>query len=306
MAYAHTVPTPESRPAGALAHLAGLVRSHPVPPPMLVLLGMVSTQLGAAVAKQLFTLAGPLGVTLLRLVIAAIFLLAVCRPSLRLSRRDLGLVLAFGAALAGMNLCFYSSMSRIPLGVAVTIGFLGPLVVSLAASRRWVDALWGLLAGAGVVLLGGVGGGSLDRLGLLLAAGIAVCWAGYVLLGAAVSQRLPGSHGLALAMAVAALCALPLGVTETGAALANPTLLGYAVLVAALSSVVPYTLELRALRRLPARVFAVLLSLEPALGALAGLAILGEWLSGPQALGVALVVAASIGATQPQAQRGET
>lgn len=297
MAYLHTAPNPEPGSAAALVRFTALVRGWPVPPPMLVLLGMLSTQVGAAVAKQLFGVAGPFGVTLLRLGFAALLLVAVCRPSLRLSRAELGLVLAFGTTLGAMNLCFYLTMSRIPLGVAVTIGFLGPLVVALAASRRWTDVVWALLAGGGVALLGGTGAG-LDRVGLLGACALAVLWGGYVVLGGALSRRLPGNRGLALAMLWAALCVAPLGVADAGGRLVVPWLLLVGVGVAALSSLVPYTLELKAMRELPPRLFAVLLSLEPAIAALAGLAILGEWLSLPQLAGIALVVTASVGATR--------
>ncbi|PZF90669.1 EamA family transporter [Micromonospora deserti] len=262
-----------------------------------MLLGMLSTQVGAAVAKQLFGSTSPGGTTTLRLGFAALILLALTRPGLRLGWRAAGLVGAFGLALALMNLAFYAALHRVPLGVAVTIGFAGPLLVSLAGSRRLTDVAWAVLAGGGVLLIGGFGGAGVDPVGLLLCAAIAAGWAGYVLLGKAVSERVPGTRGLALGMAVAALAVLPLGVAGSGGALLDPWTLALGVAVALLSSVLPYSAELSALRRMPARVFAVLLSLEPAIGALVGLLLLGEVLAGWQAVGVACVVGAALGAT---------
>ncbi|WP_233512681.1 EamA family transporter [Micromonospora deserti] len=285
-------------PAGHPARLtAALGRPRAVPPPLLMLLGMLSTQVGAAVAKQLFGSTSPGGTTTLRLGFAALILLALTRPGLRLGWRAAGLVGAFGLALALMNLAFYAALHRVPLGVAVTIGFAGPLLVSLAGSRRLTDVAWAVLAGGGVLLIGGFGGAGVDPVGLLLCAAIAAGWAGYVLLGKAVSERVPGTRGLALGMAVAALAVLPLGVAGSGGALLDPWTLALGVAVALLSSVLPYSAELSALRRMPARVFAVLLSLEPAIGALVGLLLLGEVLAGWQAVGVACVVGAALGAT---------
>ncbi|MDT0530116.1 EamA family transporter [Micromonospora sp. DSM 115977] len=288
-------PLPAGRPATRLSVALGQPRA--VPPPLLMLLGMLSTQVGAAVAKQLFGSTSAGGTTTLRLGFAALILLVLVRPGLRLGWRTAGLVGAFGLALAVMNLAFYAALHRVPLGVAVTIGFAGPLLVSLAGSRRLADVAWAALAGGGVLLISGLGGTGVDRLGLLCCVAVAVGWAGYVLLGKAVSARVPGSRGLALGMAVAALAVLPFGVAGSGTALLDPWTLALGAAVALLSSVLPYSAEMAALRRMPARVFAVLLSLEPAIGALVGLVLLGELLAWPQAAGVACVVGAALGAT---------
>ncbi|GAA4566025.1 DMT family transporter [Micromonospora coerulea] len=293
--YAHASRPLSLPPAARLA--AALGRPEAVPPPLLMLLGMVSTQVGAAVAKQLFASTSPGGTTTLRLGLGALVLLAATRPTLRLGWRAAGLVGAFGVAMAAMNLAFYAALHRVPLGVAVTVGFAGPLLVSLLGSRRLADALWAVLAGAGVLLLAGLGGVGMDAVGLLLCALIAVGWAGYVLLGKAMSGHVPGSRGLALGMAVGAVCVLPFGVASDGAELLDPRVVALGLGVALLSSVLPYSAELAALRRLPARVFAVLLSLEPAVAALVGALLLGELLAWPQLLGVACVVGAALGAT---------
>ncbi|MBO4208237.1 EamA family transporter [Micromonospora echinofusca] len=287
-----------TRPALSAPRLLTVVsRPDAVPPPLLMLLGMVSTQVGAAVAKQLFGSTGPGGTTTLRLGLGALVLLVMVRPALRLTRRALGLVVAFGVAMAVMNLTFYAALSRVPLGVAVTVGFAGPLLVSLVGSRRWTDVAWAVLAGTGVLLLAGLGGVPADPLGLLLCGLTAVGWAGYVLLGKAMSGHVDGSRGLALGMAVGALCVLPFGVLTDGAGLLDPRILVLGLGVALLSSVLPYSAELAALRRMPARVFAVLLSLEPAVAALVGALLLHELLAWSQVAGIGCVVGAALGAT---------
>lgn len=293
--YAHASRTPSTAPAARL--VAALGRPEAVPPPLLMLLGMVSTQVGAAVAKQLFAATSAGGTTTLRLGLGALVLLAVTRPARWPGWRAAGLIAAFGVAMAAMNLAFYAALQRVPLGVAVTVGFAGPLVVSLLGSRRVVDVLWAVLAGTGVLLLAGLGGIGVDPFGLLLCGLIAVGWAGYVLLGKAMSGHLPGTRGLALGMAVGAVCVLPFGVASGGAELLDLRTVALGLGVALLSSVLPYSAELAALRRMPARVFAVLLSLEPAVAALVGALLLGELLAWPQLAGVACVVGAALGAT---------
>ncbi|MEH1012490.1 EamA family transporter [Micromonospora sp. CPCC 206060] len=277
--------------------LTAVSRPDAVPPPLLMLLGMVSTQVGAAVAKQLFSATSPGGTTTLRLGLGALVLLVTARPALRLTWRALGLVVAFGVAMAVMNLTFYAALSRVPLGVAVTVGFAGPLVVSLLGSRRWSDVVWAVLAGTGVLLLAGLGGTRMDALGLLLCGLTAVGWAGYVLLGKAMSGHVDGGRGLALGMAVGALCVLPFGVVTDGAGLLDPRILLLGLGVALLSSVLPYSAELAALRRMPARVFAILLSLEPAVAALIGVVLLHELLAWSQVAGIGCVMGAALGAT---------
>jgi inner membrane transporter RhtA len=267
-----------------------------VPPAGQVLAGIVSVQIGAALAKQLFGTVGSTGTVALRLCFAALVLLAMWRPSLRLSRRAWAVVAAYGLVLGTMNVSFYLALERIPLGVTVTVTFLGPLAVALAGSRRWLDALWALMAAVGVVLLAG-GGGDLHLAGIGLALGTAACWAGYILLSVALGRHTSGGAGLALGMVIAAAVAAPIGIAEAGTALLAPWVLVAGLGVALLSSVIPYSLELEALRRMPPRVFGVLMSLEPAVAAVVGLVLLGEVLGLVEWVAVLLVVAASVGAT---------
>jgi inner membrane transporter RhtA len=268
-----------------------------LPSPVLVLGAIASVQLGAALAKLRFDRTGPVGMVTLRLAVGALVLLAVARPRLRgRGPGQLLPVLAFGAVLAGMNTSFYGAIDRIPIGVAVTIEFSGPLAVAVAGSRRLLDGVWVVLAAAGVVLLTRGGGGSLDPLGLGLAGVAGLGWACYILLSQRVGRGYPGVEGLALATAVAAVLVAPAGVAQAGGALTDWRVLLVGVGVGLLSAAIPYSLEIEALRRLPTRVFGVLMSLEPAVGALAGLVVLGEALRSHEVLAIALVCVASAGA----------
>ncbi|MEU5880698.1 EamA family transporter [Spirillospora sp. NPDC047279] len=274
-----------------------------VPPPALILLGILSVQVGAGMAKHLFDRIPPDGVVLLRLATSAIVLGFLSRKVLRTvlrdhSRRDLAVAAGFGLTLALMNYSIYQSFSRIPLGVAVTIEFLGPLAVAVAASRRVRDALWALLAGGGVVLL--ARGGDVDPVGIAFALLAGVCWAGYILFSAATGRSFAGSSGLAVASIVGTFAIMPVGVASSGSALLSPELLIIGLGVGLLSSVIPYSLELEALRRMPARVFGILMSLEPAVAALVGVLLLGEILSWRQWLAIGCVVVACVGATRGQ------
>ncbi|MGW3202791.1 EamA family transporter [Streptomyces sp. NPDC001135] len=271
----------------------------------LVLSGGISVQFGGALAVTLIPRAGAPGVVTLRLLAAAVVLLLVCRPRLRgHSRADWGTVIAFGVAMGAMNGLFYEAVARIPLGPAVTLEVLGPLTLSVLASRRAINALWAGLALLGVFLLGGGGFSNLDPTGVAFALGAGAMWAVYILFSARTGRRFPQADGLALAMAVAALLFLPIGMAAAGPRLLNPTTLALGSAVALLSSVLPYTLELLALRRLPASTFAILMSLEPALAATAGFLVLGQSLSLAEAGAIALVIAASIGAVRTQVGRG--
>ncbi|MFC1230917.1 MULTISPECIES: EamA family transporter [Streptomyces] len=271
----------------------------------LVLAGGISVQFGGALAVTLMPRAGALGVVTLRLLVAAVVLLLVCRPRLRgHSRADWTTVIVFGIAMAGMNGLFYQSVARIPLGTAVTLEVLGPLALSVLASRRAINFLWAGLALAGVVLLGGGSFGSLDPLGVAFALGAGVMWAAYIVFSARTGRRFPQADGLALAMGVAALLFLPLGIVESGTKLLEPTTLALGAAVAVLSSVLPYTLELLALRRLPASTFAILMSLEPAIAAAAGFLVLSQALTLTESAAIALVIAASMGAVRTQVGRG--
>ncbi|MFV0129327.1 EamA family transporter [Streptomyces sp. HMX112] len=290
-------------PEAAAAHpRAAVGRRVALGPVALVVAGGLSVQFGAAVAVLLMPRAGALGVVTLRLVLAAVVLLAVCRPKVRgYSRADWGTVLAFGAAMAGMNILFYQAVDRIPLGAAVTLEVLGPLVLSVAVSRRPVSFVWAGLALAGVVLLSGGGFDRLDPLGAVFALSAGAMWAAYIVFSARTGRRFPQADGLALAMAVGAVISLPLGLAEAGSRLLVPSTVALGLAVALMSSVLPYTLELLALRRLPAPTFAVLMSLEPAIAATAGFLVLSQALAVTDALAIALVVAASMGAVRSQA-----
>ncbi|MFD3734399.1 DMT family transporter [Streptomyces sp. NPDC058632] len=301
--------TPAAVPGAAPGHApqaSGAPRGRgSLGPVGLVLAGGISVQFGGALAVTLMPRAGALGVVTLRLLVAAVVLLVVCRPRLRgHSRADWTTVIAFGVALAGMNGLFYQAVARIPLGTAVTLEVLGPLALSVLASRRAINLLWAGLALAGVVLLGGGGFDGLDPLGVAFALGAGVMWAAYIIFSARTGRRFPRADGLALAMAVAAVLFLPLGIAESGTKLLDPTVLALGAAVAMLSSVLPYTLELLALRRLPASTFAVLMSLEPAIAAAAGFLVLSQVLTLTEAAAIALVVAASMGAVRTQVGRG--
>ena len=269
-----------------------------VPPAAYVVVGIVSAQVGSAVAKYLFAALGPAATVSLRTAFAALVLLLVWRPHLRgRSRADLLAALALGLTLAGLSLSFYAALERIPLGVAMTLEFAGPLGIALVGSRRRLDLLWGVLAVAGILVLSPIGG-TVDPLGAALALLGGAFWAAYILLSARIGRTIPGGGGLALAMAVAAIITLPFGVAAGERLAADPRLLLVALGVGLLSSVVPFSLELEALRRIPVQVFGVLMSLEPAIAALVGLVLLGEVLGLREMAAIGLVVTASVGATK--------
>jgi inner membrane transporter RhtA len=256
----------------------------------LVVAAVSSLQFGAGFAVTLFDELGPAGAAFLRLAIAAVVLVAIWRPR---PHGRLGLAAAFGVTLGLMNLCIYEAMDRIPLGIAVTIEFWGPLAVAVFGSRRMLDLLWVALAAAGIVLLADPGG-SLDTAGVAFAFAAGGLWVGYILLSVRVGAVYPGGTGLAIAMVFGALVTLPFG---AGTDLLAPEMLAAGAVVALASSVIPYSFELEALRRLPARVFGVLMSLEPAVAAVAGLVVLGQALALDEWAAIALVVVASAGAT---------
>jgi inner membrane transporter RhtA len=302
------------KPVRALASLPGSL-----PPASLLLVGMITIQLGAALAKDLFGALGPTGVVFLRLGFAALALLVVWRPWRSLARRGAAsrtgvsasasdarrsayvTVVLFGLVLALMNVTFYTALTRIPLGVAVTVEFVGPLGVAVAGSRRALDVLWVVLAAGGIVLLaplGVLGAGQLDLLGLLLALGAGACWGMSIPLTARVGRAFSGGTGLSLAMTVGALVILPVGVVGAGGALLNPTLLLLGAGVALLSTLIPYSLEIAALRRMSTSAFGVFMSLEPAIAALVGWVVLREVLELRAIIALVLVTTAAIGATR--------
>jgi inner membrane transporter RhtA len=239
---------------------------------------------------------GPGGTVLIRIGFAALLLLAIWRPRLRLppeARRD---VLLLGITLAAMNTSFYFALDRIPLGIAVTLEFVGPLTVAIAGSRRRLDLLWVGLAAGGLVLLSPVPGSDLDALGVLLALVAGSFWGVYIVLTARVGRALPGGGGLAIAMAIAALASIPIGLADAGGDLLDAELLAVGFLVAVLSSALPYSVELEALRRLPESTFGVLMSLEPAVAATVGFVGLDQGLAAREVVAIALVLTASAGA----------
>ncbi|MGH2925691.1 MAG: EamA family transporter [Solirubrobacterales bacterium] len=263
----------------------------------LVIGAVASVQLGSALATTLFGELGPSGAVLLRTGFAAVILLAVWRPAVpRRLTGPLRDAVLLGLVMAGMNLSFYAALDRIPLGIAVTLEFTGPFAVAVAGSRRPADLLWVALAAGGILLLAPGLEGALDLLGAgfaLLAGGF---WAAYIVLAARVGQGYAGGRGLAMAMAVATVALIPAGVIGGGVELLRPGLLAIGIAVAVLSSAIPYSLELEALRRLPRATFGVLMSLEPGVAALVGLVALGQGLSTREAIAIALVVMASAGA----------
>lgn len=278
--------------------VAGAMGRPPVHPVVLVLLAVVSVQFGGALAVTLLPLVGVLGSVALRLTLSALVLWVFVRPRLRgRSREDWLVVALFAAALTLMNLTFYASLTRLPIGVAVTIEFLGPLALAAVTSRRAQD-----LAAVGAALVGvflisealTTPWSELDLVGIGLAAGAGACWAAYIVLSRRTGAHFGGLDGIAICLALGALVTLPLGLATAGAALFTPEALLRGLGIALLSSAIPYSLELMALRHLSAGTFGVLLSLEPAAAALAGLVVLGQVLQSWQLVGMGLVVVASI------------
>ncbi|HGY9625125.1 threonine/homoserine exporter RhtA [Pseudomonas juntendi] len=265
----------------------------------LLLIAMASIQSGASLAKSMFPAVGAQGTTALRLVFASIIMLLLLRPwRARMDAATLRSVVIYGLALGGMNLLFYMSVRTVPLGIAVALEFTGPLAVAILGSRRVVDFLWIGLAIIGLLLLIPVGqsGQAVDLVGAAYALGAGVCWALYILYG----QRAGAEHGIqtaALGVLVAALFVAPIGIAHAGSALLAPALIPVALGVAVLSTALPYSLEMVALTRMPARTFGTLMSIEPVFAALSGLLFLGEVLSLSQWLAILAIITASVGAT---------
>lgn len=274
-----------------------------VPAPLYALGAIASVQLGATVARHLFDVLGATGTVFLRVGFGACILLAIARPRWpRFESRQWRAIVLFGLVIAGMNLCFYQAIARIPLGIAVTIEFIGPLGVAIAGSRKALDFVWAIMAAAGVAMLS-IGGGNVTQLGALLALGAAAGWAAYIVLSQRVGRLVPGPDGLAVALSVGALALLPFGIAAGGRRLLDFRNLGIGLVVAVLSSAVPFSLEFAALRRLSSQVFGILMSLEPAMGAAAGYLFLGQRLSLRDLIGIGLVMVASAGATRTAAGR---
>jgi inner membrane transporter RhtA len=319
---------PSASDRAAAARTAPLDQDRPgkdllgrVPPPVLLGTGILSVQVGAGLAARLFGTVTAAGLTGLRLWTATLLLAAFgVRPAIRAVRgvvadrawRDAAVVAAFGITLAIMNFSIYQAFARIPLGIAVTIEFLGPLAVAVASSRRLIDAAWVVLAGIGVTLLGTAGvsvarlGGAsrvagasasvTELTGVLFALTAAAAWACYILLAAATGRRFGGSSGLVIAMAIASVVIAPVAVISAGRALLKPAVLLAGLAIGLLSSVIPYRFELETLRRVPPRVFGIWMSLEPAVAALVGVVLLSQALSATQWIAIGCVIVASAGA----------
>ncbi len=269
-----------------------------VPPPGLVLIAIIAIQLGAALAVTLFPVIGPIGMSALRVGLSALILLAVTRPAMRREFRNHGrLLVLFGCVMAAMNACFYEAIARLPLGIAVTIDFMGPLAVALATSRRLRDFAWIALAAAGIALLTPDIGGTLDPVGVMFAVGAAAGWASFIVLSRRVGAAIHGTSGLALSMFVAAVLLIPFGIADGGLMAMTPALILPVLGVALLSTAAPYALEYEALKRLPPRTYGVLVTLEPGVAVCVGAAVLGDVIGGRAIAAVILVSTAAIGAT---------
>lgn len=269
-----------------------------VPPPLLLVTSVISIQLGAAVAVNLFPALGSVGTTFLRLAFAAALLLVATRPAIHESlRRHPVPLLAYGAILATMNLAFYGSIDRIPLGIAVAIEFVGPLGLAAITSRRPIDFAWIGLAALGILLLTPEVGASLDPLGVALAGVAGLCWASFTVMSQRIGRWLHGNSGLAIGMAVAALATLPVQVAVGGIERLDVGLLGAAIAVAVLSTALPLTLEFEALKRMTARMYGVLVTLEPVVAAGIGAVLLGQAMGLEGGLAVACVTVAALGVT---------
>jgi inner membrane transporter RhtA len=266
-------------------------------PILLLIIAMSSIQGGAALAKGLFPLIGAEGVSALRLSLGALILCLVMRPwRKRFNRAGLPSLLGYGASLGVMNLLFYMSLKTVPLGIAVALEFTGPLVLAMASSRRVIDFVWIALAVLGLALLlpADAGDTPLDPLGAAFALSAGVCWALYIIFGQRAGAE-HGAHTVTLGALMAAIIVFPVGVYEAGSSLFHLSILPVAVAVAILSTALPYSLEMYALTRLPARTFSTLMSMEPAIAALSGLIFLQEKLSHTQWLAIGAIIVAALG-----------
>ena len=269
----------------------------PYPAVAMVIIAILSVQLGSALATDLCDELGVGGVVFMRALVSAIVLMIIWRPNLRIRREDIPVTLMFGVALAGMNLAFYESIDRIPLGTAVTIEFIGPLSVALITSHRRKDLIWVAMAATGILLLtGGIGGDDLDVAGILLAVLAGALWGSYIVLGKRMGEKYVGGQGLAIAMVVSTVLTLPFAFSGGMSELAQPEVLGLIVFVGILSSAFPFSLEMEAMRRLPSNVFGVFMSLEPAIAAMIGFLVLDQGVTPRELVAIALVDTASAGA----------
>ena len=269
-----------------------------IPPIPAVLLAIISVQGGAAIAKGIFPVLGPLATSSLRIVLSAIILAVFNRPNLRnLSNAQWKAVALYGLTLGAMNIVFYLAIERIPLGLGVTLEFIGPLVLAITGSKRVLDFLWVLMAAAGIVLIAPWSSNGLDLMGVLLALLAGAFWAGYIVMGGRISKIMDAGAAVTIGMMFASVLVIPFALADGILVNIKPGLFLSGLALALLSSAIPFTLEMNALRKIPAKTFSILMSLEPAAAALSGLIFLHEYLSIYEWLAVALVVMASAGAT---------
>jgi inner membrane transporter RhtA len=269
-----------------------------IPPLPAVLLAIISVQSGAAIAKGLFPAIGAAGTASLRIGISALILFAVYRPNLKkITIEQWKLVTPYGLSLGAMNLIFYLSIERIPIGLAVTLEFIGPLLVAVLGSKRTIDFFWVLLAAAGIVLIAPWSNNGLDILGVVFALLAGALWAAYIILGGKISKIMKGGDAVTIGMLFASILIVPFGILGNGLINLTPQLLGLGVALALLSSAIPFTLEMKALGQLPARTFSILMSLEPAAASICAFLFLQEYLTFNEILAVIFVIIASAGST---------
>jgi inner membrane transporter RhtA len=269
-----------------------------IPPIPAVLFAILSVQSGAAIAKSLFPAIGAAGTASLRIGISAIILCAVYRPNLfKITAKQWKVVIPYGLCLGAMNLIFYMAIERIPIGLAVTLEFIGPLLVAVFGSKRFIDYLWVLLAAAGIVLIAPWTNNGINVLGVLFALLAGAFWAFYIVLGGKVSKIMKDGEAVATGMLFASLLIVPFGIMGNGFSNLTPTFLSLGVALALLSSAIPFTLEMKALGQLPARTFSILMSLEPAAASICALIFLQEYLALNEVVAVIFVIVASVGST---------
>jgi inner membrane transporter RhtA len=277
-----------------------------IPPIPAVLFAIISVQSGAAIAKGLFPIIGASGTASLRIAISALILLAVYKPNLfKITSEQWKFVIPYGLSLGAMNLIFYLAIERIPIGLAVTLEFIGPLLVAVLGSKRIIDFLWVLLAAAGIILIAPWSNNGIDPVGVLFALLAGALWASYIVLGGKISKIMKGGEAVSTGMLFAALLIVPFGIIGNGLINLTPNLWGLGIALALLSSAIPFTLEMKALGQMPARTFSILMSLEPAAAAISGLLFLQEYLSVNEILAVIFVIIASVGATLTSRQKAD-
>jgi inner membrane transporter RhtA len=274
-----------------------------IPPVVAVLLAMLSVQGGAAIAKSIFPVLGAVTTASFRIGLSALFLFLMFRPRLlQLSPAQWRIVIPFGLSLGAMNLIFYLAIARIPVGLAVTLEFFGPLLLAVFSSRRSSDFIWIIIAAAGIVLIAPWNAESIDLIGALLALIAGGFWAAYILLGANVSKIMNGNQAVTVGLIVASLLVIPFGFASPALQNFNPGLILALCAIAILSSAIPFLLEMNALKVLPAQTFSILMSMEPAIAALSALIFLNEQLKGTEWLAIILVISASAGAALSKRQ----